>query len=294
MNVAAIRLGAWIVPVCLLAPVASAQTPPGGATSPQAAQYAQLRSQISILEAVLERSVQEGVAKALGEISKTLEKMPGFVRLDVPIWTGRARGFHVDGYGVFFDVDVPDLPLNTTWTVQMATANDAFVRGELSRMGDAIAAIADPRQRVALQTALARLQRAVGADTAVADATAPSGVAATRVSNATQAPARAPQAEDALIPMPAKTQGGLESEIRTIYRSSISEVLIDTMLDQGRLLQLGPDERLTVGARVDRSGLAASKDPTVLLTIRGRDLSALYASRISREEAKKLVEVVWK
>lgn len=293
MRVAAIRLGAWMLPACLLAGSAAAQTAAGNpAASARPAQNTQLRSQISILEAVLERSVQEGVSRALGEVSKTLEKMPGFVQLDVPIWSGRARGFHVDNYGVFFDVDVPDLPLNTTWSVQMVTLNDQFFRSELSKLSDAVAAVTDSRQRAVLESALARLQRATGADSPAS----PPGL--TRVANPTQPPDTRPAAPSAQTPpssaMTQTQMRDLDAEIRGIYRAAMQEVLIDTMLDQGRMLQIGPDERLTLAARVDRSGLAASKDPTAFLTIRGRDLAALNAGRITREEAKKLIEVVWK
>lgn len=300
MRVSAIRLGAWILPACLLAAGASAQSAQGAAAPPaRAPQNAQLRGQISILEAVLERAVQEAVSRALAEVTRALEKMPGFIQLNVPMWTvqQRARGFHVDGYGVFFDIDVPDFPATATWGMQIATLNDGLLRGELAKLSEAITSVTDSRQRLGLDQAMARVKRAAGTnDTALPSAPA-SGAAATRVNQPGQAPPGRALPPFVELPSSLPTQAqirDIETQTRDIYRAAMKDVLIDTMLDPGRMLQIAPDERLTLAARLEGSGLATSQDPTVFLTLRGRDLAALYAGHIGREEAKKLVEVVWK
>jgi len=273
-----------MLPACLLASGAWAQSAQGAATPPvRAAQNPQLRSQISMLEAVLERAVQQGVSKAI-------EKVPG-AELSGPIWIGqqRARGFHVDGYGVFFDISVPELPVTITWSVQMLGLNDAALRTELARLSAAVASVTDSKQRTELEQATASLQRLAGASNASAAPAPPTGGATpTRVANQAQPP-QAPFSQ-----MVAPPDAPTPPQLRAIYRAEMQAVLIDAVLDQGRLLQMGPDERLTLAARMEGSGLTTSQDPTVFLTIRGRDLAALNTGRISREEAQKGIEVVWK
>jgi hypothetical protein len=79
------------------------------------------------------------------------------------------------------------------------------------------------------------------------------------------------------------------------YTSAVKDALIDAMLGYSQTLSIGPDEWLTVAAR-DRgeSGIAAD-DPfdvtTIQLRIKGADLLALHAGRLTPDEARKRVEV---
>jgi hypothetical protein len=79
------------------------------------------------------------------------------------------------------------------------------------------------------------------------------------------------------------------------YRTQIREALLDTMLEHSRGLEIGPSEWLTVAARRrdDRPRLApADTDArTVVISVRGSDLTSFLAGQISREEARKRVDV---
>jgi hypothetical protein len=70
---------------------------------------------------------------------------------------------------------------------------------------------------------------------------------------------------------------------------------MDTMLEHSRGLSIGATEMLTVAARGINDGprLAPvnTEARTVVISVRGSDLNAFLAGQISREEARKRVEV---
>jgi hypothetical protein len=69
------------------------------------------------MEGVLERAVANGADNLLRQVKSV---MP-----DVPMLTGapEVRGFRLDGYGVFFDVEVPALRLPIAWTLRYVDRN---------------------------------------------------------------------------------------------------------------------------------------------------------------------------
>src|ERR1700757_896122 len=71
------------------------------------------RSNISIMEGVLQRAVVTG-AENLNRRVRTVAPQ------DVLLLTGgaEARGFRLDGYGVFFDVEVPVLRQSVAWSLR--------------------------------------------------------------------------------------------------------------------------------------------------------------------------------
>lgn len=77
------------------------------------------------------------------------------------------------------------------------------------------------------------------------------------------------------------------------YRTAIREALIDAMLDFGQM-PLKPSESLTIGARrPDPVGPAVAGDEsvTLVLSIKGEDLTALRAGKITRAEAKARIKI---
>lgn len=75
------------------------------------------------------------------------------------------------------------------------------------------------------------------------------------------------------------------------YRSVVRERLVDVMLEYSRQLAVPDDEWLSVVARSedDPSRRLQNDSRTMILRIKGSDLAAMYAGRISRDEAKKRV-----
>ncbi len=84
---------------------------------------------------------------------------------------------------------------------------------------------------------------------------------------------------------------------REIYQTEITNAMVNAILDYPGSLGVAADEWLTLAAResvVDRRLVA--NDPgdtaiTVVLRIKGSDLNALRENRLSREEARKRVDI---
>jgi hypothetical protein len=99
---------------------ASAQEPqdapaPAAAQAPRAADR---RDDIRTLEAVLTLAVKSGADKLAVQMRAS---EPGSLFV---IDTGRTRGFDLQGYGVFFDVDVPMMRQSVVWTTRQLTQQD--------------------------------------------------------------------------------------------------------------------------------------------------------------------------
>jgi hypothetical protein len=92
------------------------------------------RQRISTMEGVLERAVSNGAENLLRQVRTV---MP-----DAPMLSGvpRVRGFKLEGYGVFFDVEVPALRLPVTWPLRyLIEDNRAAVSAALAELRTMIA-----------------------------------------------------------------------------------------------------------------------------------------------------------
>jgi len=268
VRLSAIRLGVLLVPSCLVA-AGAASAQPASAQPAVPSQLAQLRSQISIMEGALERAVGEGIRGAVTEMPDVFGPW---------LWgtPTHARGFKIDGYGVFFDVEVPELPASVTWSLQVINRNnDVAVVDELNQLRLVIGNVSDPKTRADLMRALGRVQSHVSG-AALSDSPP------LRVVNGqlvTAAPAKTP-------PPPSPGQ---------VYTRAVRKALVNVMLEQGVNLQIAPEDWFTIAACDSQgSGRIAPGEPelmTLYLSIRGRDLVALRAGQITAEEAaKRIVE----
>jgi hypothetical protein len=103
-----------------------------------------------------------------------------------------------------------------------------------------------------------------------------------RVTNNTTSQAPAPPDLNAVV-----------SDPQAEYRQAIRDALIDAILDFGQM-PLKPAEYLTLGARrPDPVGLEAAGESSaaLVLSIKGEDLAALRAGKITRDEAKALIRI---
>jgi len=277
------RTVSWtVVGVVMLAGTAGAQTPRGAtaqqtALLEQAMRLKESRYQIGQIERLLEGAVEHGATVIRDRL---LAIMPADMLLTE---NARARGFRLDGYGVFFDVEVPNLEGTVPWSFRTLNQNDLGVNDALQTIRAYIQATGG--NDVTVRQALESLELQVTPMTAAAVTTA-GPATASRTANAIAAPAgqAAPASNDPILANPNEA-----------YRTAIRAALIDAMLDHTRGLGLGPNEWLTVAARSsdDRPRLAPAdtNGQTNLLSIRGADLDALLAGQITREEAMKRVDV---
>jgi hypothetical protein len=237
----------------LWAAVAGAQAP---ATSAKAAELEQIkqRQRISLMEGVLERAVANGADNLLRQVKNV---MP-----DMPMLTGApaVRGFRLEGYGVFFDVEVPALRLPLAWTLRyVVDGNRLAVNAALAQLR-ALVLEQPPQERDRLEGLVRKMEQRT-------------------VSNEAS-----PDLDPAVVRDPNEA-----------YTRAVKEALIDAMLESSGPMNLGPDEWLTVAARdnVPRDPLVPGDSTelnTVIFKVKGSDLAAFRTGGITLEEARKRVD----
>jgi hypothetical protein len=249
------------ISVCLLALAVPArsqpQVPPRSAK--QALAQAQARFQVSVMEGVLERAV-ENAAQVLN-----IQLRPMMPELFMWGSAARARGFRLEGYGVFFDVEVPMVRQSYAWSLQLIGRPD----DALKALHDYVRTITDAKQRDQLDRALRQIEIQFPA------------------SGATQA------SGSGAAPKAAQTAPIDPDEA---YTTAVTSAIVDSMLDHSGPLAIGNDEWLTVAARDYEGQRGVAPDApyelvTIVMRIKGSDLQAFRAGRLSREEARKRVEL---
>jgi hypothetical protein len=215
--------------------------------------------------------------------------------------TGRARGFVLEGYGVFFDVDVPEMRQSVVWSAQMLDLEQQ--RQSLSRFLNSTPP-EDPRRKIAEANLRAIEKFMGGPGTALvpnptADTELPAGrVAAQSVAPVAEGAVTArtvfPVADAAALAPSAPVQALQQRDPNQLYTESVKKALIDVMLRHSKLLTIADNEWLTVAASdSDAPQTPAQLDETsrILISIRGSDLAAFQAGKLTRDEVLKRVEV---
>jgi hypothetical protein len=110
---------------------------------------------------------------------------------------------------------------------------------------------------------------------------------------------RAGEATGAVQARAVRRTGGTTDPIvedpQEAYRGEIREALIDAMLEHSRGLELGQGDWLVLAVRrnVERPQLAAADTDatTMMIRLKGSDLSAFLGGQISRAEARQRMDV---
>jgi hypothetical protein len=228
----------------------------------------QRRRNILVMEGVLVQAVRLGAQ----EVSSTMEK---FDPAGVTALTGtpRARGFVLDGYGIFFDVEIPNLNQGLVWSM-LTVQRDRQVERELALLRAALDGLPEGPGRQQAQQALQQVRQSVGPPVptragVVQDAPPPGQVAASNVA----------------VPMP---------DPDSLYTEAVKGALVDAMLDHSLQMNLGPDEWLTVAARASDGPLSPnglSDSVTIILRVKGSDLSVYHSDKSKRDEILDKVKV---
>ena len=237
-----------------------------------------LRFQIAAMEGVLETAVQLGAKRLIQQVQAVSPDML------IIGGTARARGFVLDGYGVFFDVDVPAMRRSIAWSFRTLDRPDRGLELAAQTIRRHIASLRDQRARREIEEALQRIVRTaapLGASESVA-------AAAERVEGSAEgdAPAQAG---------PAPGTPSVLDDPGLAYTNEVKAALIDAMLEYGGAsIPIGDNEWLTVAARDSESrlGIVDRYDvSTIVLRVRGSDLAAFRAGRLSKEAAIARVDV---
>jgi hypothetical protein len=251
------------------------------------------RDDIRVMESVLTNALQKG-AQDLARQMQVAEPGSLFVT-----GAGRARGFMLDGYGIFFDVDVPGMRQSVVWSAQML--QQAQERENLRQFIERSRPNSPERQLAELT--LRRLERQGPGPGGIAPA--PAGqpergsVSATTVADSTTAPETSNLAAGArtapVAPLPRAAGGADERrDPNELYTDAVKTALIDAMLKYSAFLKIGADEWLTVAARDSDGPLMPGQiddSSTIVLRIKGSDLAAFQAGKLTRDEVLKRVVV---
>jgi len=234
--------------LCVVTPVL-AQSPPGR-RSPAADDVIKLRYEIQLVERRL----------------PAFE--PGLILFSAPV---RARGFRLDGYGFFFDVEVPGVRRSMLWSMRML---DRSLASALQEMRRELQALRDEPTRASLERMLQRLEEVQRPEVTVAGA----GVRGSP-------PAPEPQGA-----------AGVSQEARDprqVYLAELTDAILDALLRHGGSLPLADDEWLAIGLREGFYPFGPgdlSELRTTTLRMRGRDLAEWRAGRLSLEEARRRLD----
>jgi hypothetical protein len=228
------------------------------------------RQRISMMEGVLERAVSNGADNMVRQMKAVMG--------DAPMLTGvpEVRGFRLDGYGVFFDVEVPALRLPVTWPLRYMFRDSRETKVIVEELR-AMMSDAEPRQRDRLAQVVRQLEQ-------------------TQASSAMRGSGRLGAATPLQV-----AGGGVAVEAAAYddpeahYTREIKAALVDAMIEHSGPLPIGAEEWLSVAARdnVPRDPLIptdTADTTSVIFRVKGSDLSAFRAGRMTLEEVRKKVE----
>jgi hypothetical protein len=270
-------------------PAASQTVQPTPAPAPAPAERAS-RQDIRSMEVLLTDALQRG-AQALARQLKVNQPNSAFVT-----GTGRARGFILDGHGLFFDVDVPEMRQSMVWTAQMLEL-DQQRRDLLQFLASTPAN--DPRRGLA-EANLRQIARQMGAGqgeivipspTENTQMARPGKVIANDVSPVSDSPM--PPGGRALA-SPFMQQVPPLADANELYTDAVKAALIDVMLKFSGHLKIRDNEWLTVAAsdsEVPQTPGAVQETARILISIKGIDLAAFHGGKLTREEVLKKVAV---
>jgi len=220
------------------------------------------RNQIQTMEGVLTRAVRSGAE----DLARRMQSRDPSLML----FTGqaRARGFVLEGYGVFFDVEIPALRPTVVWAAR-TLEREQSISNAIDSLARALAAMPEGQTRARAEQALKHVQQL------------------------NPAPVQRPQG----MPQSGAVQSAATQPVddpHTSYTEAVKNALIDAMLDYSLPMDLGADEWLTVAARDSEGPLTPDEiydASTILIRVKGSDLATFAADRSKRAEVRGRVQV---
>ena len=237
------------------------------------------RYQIGQMERVLEGAVEHGATITRDRLKSVLP--PGDTLMNGE--NARARGFRLEGYGVFFDVIVPPFETETTlsWSIRTLDQNALGLDSALKVLESHVKS----QGNTDLDQALRRVELQVNPAMLAAQA----GPVVQGAGNATGSAAAAN------VDLPATPADPILNDPNEAYRTEVVAALKDALLDHSSSLGIGEQDWLTIAARAndDRPRLAPadSDSRTRVIRLRGADLLAYLARQIPKEEARRRIEI---
>ena len=219
------------------------------------------RRNIRYMEGVLAQAVRVGAE----QVGKELERVdPNAVT--ALLGTPRARGFLIDGHGVFFDVEVPDMDQSLVTSLVMSQ-REQLIGNAADSLRAAIRAMPEGQTMQQVQTALQFL-------------------AGTGVTKDAQAVPPLPPGQTVAAPV-------ILTNPRKVYRAAVIDSVVGAMLGYSVQMNLAPDEWLTVAARgVEPTGplQGLQESTTITVRVKGSDLAIYHSDPARRAEIREKVK----
>src|SRR5262245_21982985 len=236
------------------------------------------RFQIAAMEGVLETAVQLGARRMSQQVQAASPDMLFIAG------AARAKGFWLEGYGVFFDVDVPAMRRSVAWQFRALDRGEPSAAAAMQSIRHRLSAVSDPQARREIEDALRRLERSVGPvqlPPGVVSAGSPPNGDSTRVPSSQAVAAGVESASTSENEVrstgDATTTPAVLDDPGRAYTNEVQSALIDAMLDFGPPIPVADGEWLTIAARDNDDSRLGGGDPydvsTILLRIRGADLA---------------------
>ena len=240
------------------------------------------RQRIFMMEGVLDRAVQLGVDN-LRRRARSVMPDDALVQGSAP----QLRGFRLDGYGVFFDVEVPSLRRSIAWSLRTMNETTMALARDLAAMRAFVQAIDDPRARAEYERVLQRVQRQT-APPQMQNPSMPERMASQTGAGATVAAQTVGTPQPPAIPVDAT----LLNDPGEAYTQEVRASLIDAMIENSGALVLGADEWLTVAARdnAPTDPLMPGDQMTLVLRVKGSDIHAFRAGALTLEQVRARVQ----
>lgn len=288
-------LSTWVVGIAMVFGMAGAvwaQVPAQRPVQMPESEQVRTRQKIFMMEGVLERAVQLGVDNLRRRVRAVMPD-DALLQGGVP----QVRGFRLEGYGVFFDIEVPALRRSLAWSLRTMNQTGMALARDLAQMRAFVQSIADPRARAEFDDTLRRIQQQIGPTPPLQPdraASASQGAAVVTAQSVTAQSLTAPSVPPAPAAVPPPVDALLLKDPSAAYTQEVKATVIDAMLEHSGPLVLGDEEWLTVAARDNaRSDPFVTGDPdvvTLVLRVKGSDVNAFRAGRLTLEQVRSRVE----
>src|SRR5262249_18748937 len=173
------------------------------------------------------------------------------------------------------------------------------LQADISTMKRNLQFVRDPQAHRDMEAAIARMERLLGPpmlppnmDPAAAMPPPAPGVVQTGAVTASAAISTEPAPPPAA---PSEAATNVLDDPGSAYTAEVKAALVDAMLEYGTSIPIAENEFLTIAARDNNDSRIGGDDPydatTIVLRVKGSDLAAYKAGRITRDEAVKRVTI---
>jgi hypothetical protein len=227
------------------------------------------RERVQVMESVLSGAVRSGAQQVANRIRSG--------NPNAMLFTGqaRARGFILEGYGIFFDVEIPAMVESVVWSM-VTLERDLVLASALESLRRALSTLPNGPERMQAELAFKQVQQL--------------GPAPPQVG-----PPQETAAQRRAFPAVAEPAPSAPFDPQEAYTEAVKGALIDAMLEYSLPMDLQPDEWLTVAARASEGPLRpdqVSDLVTIVLRVNGSDLATYAAAdRTKRDELRSRVQV---